>query len=293
MCTRHTVSGPIETIACSRSASRTAVNSASVSSVGPVAAVRVHHVPHFGDERLEARAQRRDAVDRERAHGRPVVGDLARDRLVLAWERRPDVLVVPDIVGVHPLATAGEVVLARELPRGLDRLRAAVDEEDAVQVAGRKRGELTRELDRARMGIRPVGVEGQLAHLGVRRLSDLLAEPVADVDREEACERVEIALAVRVGQIAAVAADDHRDLRVAVAAHAGEVQPQVVSRGLLEVYGHAAPFPRRFWTTMFVTATVNASTKIAVARTLTCGGAPTRAAPQTNSGNVVSAPELK
>ncbi len=143
------------------------------------------------------------------------------------------------------------------------------------------------------MGVRPVGVEGQLPHLRERRLADLLAEAVADVDREEARERIEIPLAVRVGQIAAVAADDHRDLRVAVATHAGEVQPQVVSRGLLEVDGHAAPFPRRFWTTTLVTAIVNASTKIAVARTLTCGGAPTRAAPQTNSGNVVSAPELK
>jgi hypothetical protein len=34
-------------------------------------------------------------------------------------------------------------------------------------------------------------------------------------------------------------------------------------------------------------------TKIAVPITLTCGGAPTRAAPQTKSGNVVSAPALK
>ena len=202
-------------------------------------------------------------------------------------------LVVPDLARIDLLATAGEVVLARELPRRLDRLRAAVDEEDAVQVAGRKRSELARQLDRARMGVRPVGVEGQLPHLRERRLSDFFTEAVADVDREEARERIEIALAVRVGQIAAVAADDHRDLRVAVATHAGEVQPQVVSRGLLEVDGHAVPFPRRFWTTMLVTAIVNASTKIAVARTLTCGGAPTRAAPQTNSGNVVSAPELK
>ena len=36
-----------------------------------------------------------------------------------------------------------------------------------------------------------------------------------------------------------------------------------------------------------------ARTKIAVPMTFTCGGAPTRAAPQTKSGNVTSLPALK
>ena len=87
------------------------------------------------------------------------------------------------------------------------------------------------------MRVRPVRVEGQLAHLLERRLPDLLAEAVADVDREQAGERVEVALPVRVLEVAAVAADDDRHLGVAVAAHAGEVQPEVVAGGLLEVGG--------------------------------------------------------
>ena len=88
------------------------------------------------------------------------------------------------------------VVLARELPRRLDRLGAAGDEEDAVEVAGRERRDLVRELDRARMRVRPVRVEGQLAHLLERRLPHLLAVGVADLHREEPGERVEVALAV-------------------------------------------------------------------------------------------------
>ena len=152
----------------------------------PVVAVRVLHVPHLGHERLERLLQRRDAVDRERSHRRPVVGDLARDRLVLARHRRAGALVAPRLAGRNLLAAAREVVLARELPRRLDRLRAAGDEEHAVQVAGRERRDLRGQLDRARVRVRPVRVEGQLAHLLERRLADLLAEAVAEVDREEA-----------------------------------------------------------------------------------------------------------
>ena len=86
------------------------------------------------------------------------------------------------------------------------------------------------------MRVRPVRVERQLAHLLERRLADLLAVAVADVDREEPGERVEVALAVRVPEVAAVAPDDDRDvLAVAEAAHPGEVHPQVVPGELLEV----------------------------------------------------------
>ena len=113
-------------------------------------------------------------------------------------------------------------------------------EEDAVQVAGRERRDLGRQLDRARMGVRPVRVEGQLAHLRSRRLAHLLAERVADLHGEEPGERVEVALAVRVLEVAAVAADDDRDLAVPVAAHAREVQPEMVVRGPLELVGRKA-----------------------------------------------------
>ena len=176
-------------------------------------AVRVPHVDRVRDERLERCAQRRDAVDRQRAHRRPVIRDASTHRLPA------------------PLAVR-LVVLARELPRRLDRLRAAGDEEAAVQIAGRERGDLACELDRTRMRIRPVGVERQLAHLLERRLAHLLAVRVADLHREEAGERVEVALAVNVLQIAALAANDDRRL---VVGHAGEVQPQVIARRLLEL----------------------------------------------------------
>ena len=178
-------------------------------------AVRVRDVPHLRHERLERLADLRDPVDRERAHRRAVIGRLPRDRLVPP--RRPV---------AHP------VELARELPRGLDRLRAAGDEEDAVQVSRRELGDLGGELDCARMRVRPVRVEGQLAHLVERRLAHLLAVAVADVDREEPGERVEVALAVGVPEVAAVAADDDRHV---VAAHAREVQPEVVLGRPLQV----------------------------------------------------------
>ena len=69
--------------------------------------------------------------------------------------------------------------------------------------------------------------------LRLTRLTDLLAEAVPDVDGEQAGERIEVALAVDVLEVAAVTADDDRHLAVHVAGHAGEVQPQVVAGGLL------------------------------------------------------------
>ena len=223
----------------------------------PVVAVRVVHVPHLGDERLERIAERRDAVDRERAERRAVIREVPRDRLVAA--RRPAHLGDDRVVAGLGLVAADrdgdrlearlvtrDVVLARELPGRLDGLGAAGDEEDAVQVAGRERRELRGELDRARVRVRPVRVERQLAHLLERRLADLLAEAVAEVDREEAGERVEVAVALAVLEIAAVAAHDDRRL---VTAHPREVEPEMVARRALELLGvvrclerrHAAP----------------------------------------------------
>ena len=108
-------------------------------------AVRVGDVADAVDERLERRADRRDARDRERAHGRAVVGDLARDDLA-----------------PHRLAV-GRVVLARQLPGRLDRLGAAGDEERAVDAGRREIGEPGGELGRGRVRERPVRVVRQLA----------------------------------------------------------------------------------------------------------------------------------
>src|SRR5689334_7185339 len=82
------------------------------------------------------------------------------------------------------------------------------------------------------MGVRPVRIKRQLAHLLVRGLSDLVAVRVADLHGEETCERVEIALAVCVLEIAALAADDDRRL---VTVHAREVEPQMIARSSLQL----------------------------------------------------------
>ena len=196
-----------------------------------VVAVRVAHVPHLGHQRLERRAQGLDAVEGESAERRAVVGDVAGDRLVLVAGRRAAHLPADHFSGLDAWRLRGAFahgeVLARELPRRLDGLGAARDEEDAVEVAGGQRGDLARKLDRARVRVGPVRVEGQLTHLLERRLADLLAVSVAEVDREEPGECVEVALAVDVLEVAAVAAHDDRRF---VAPHVREVEPEVVVR---------------------------------------------------------------
>jgi hypothetical protein len=100
-----------------------------------------------------------------------------------------------------------------------------------VQVARRQLGQLGRELDRARVGERPVDGEGQLAHLRRGRLAHLRAEAVADVHAEEPGEGVEVAPAGDVLEVAAVAAHRHLKLRgIRVPAHVREVQPGVIER---------------------------------------------------------------
>ena len=189
------------------------------------------------------------------------------------------------------LLATRRVVLARELPGGLDGLGAAGAEEHAVQVAGRERRDLGRQLDRARVRVRPVRVEGQLAHLLVRGLADLVAERVADVDREEARQRVDVAPAVRVLEVAAVAADDDRDVVDLVSAHAGEVHPEVLLGGVLQVdgldgghRGSSGSFGASVLPEDVLRAIAIATRKIALATTFTCGGTATRAIPQTKIG---------
>src|SRR5207302_5902683 len=107
----------------------------------------------------------------------------------------------------------------------------AGDEEDAIQVPRRERRDLLRELDRARMRIRPVRVKGQLAHLLERGLTHLIAVGVADLNGEEAGERVEVAPPLAVLEVTPFAANDDRRV---VPGHAREVQPEVVACRLLE-----------------------------------------------------------
>src|SRR6266511_3266983 len=248
-----------------------------------VVTICVAHVEDVGDERLVRRPERGDSVDRERPHRRPVVGDPPGDCLPAA------------------LAADG-VVLPCQLPGGLDRLGPAGDEEDAVQIARGERRHLGGELDRSGMRIAPVRVEGELPHLGRGGIAHLLPEAVADVDREEACERVEVAIPLGVFEVAAVAPHDHRNLRVAVARHAREVQPEVIAGGCLQLGGghrgggdaHTAPFGwRRHWRATLASMRRTATKKMADPMTLLCGGMATRAAPQTKSGKVTTEPEFR
>jgi hypothetical protein len=75
----------------------------------------------------------------------------------------------------------------------------------------------------------PVDRERRLAHLRGGSLAHLLAEPVSGIHAEESRQRVQVALAVRVLEVAAVAADDDRHL--VVVPHLGEVQPEVIEVG--------------------------------------------------------------
>src|SRR5262249_24694543 len=107
-----------------------------------------------------------------------------------------------------------------------------------VEVGGGEAGDLGGELDRARVGVAPVGVEGELLHLLVRPTADLVAVRVADLDGEEAREPVEVAAALIVLQVAAVTPDDDRRL---VSGHPREREPGVLLRERAEVglSGHA------------------------------------------------------
>ena len=187
-----------------------------VAALGKAVRVRVRHVAAAGRERLEWGAQAGHPGGREGAQRRPVVGDVARDEL-------------------GALAVAAQaVVVAGELERRLDGLAAARGEEDAVEVAWRERGDPRRQLDGARVRVAPVRVKGELTSLGGGGVTELGA-PVARVDAEERREPVQVALAVLVVDVAALAANDDRHLAVlAVGAHPREVHPQVAPGLLLK-----------------------------------------------------------
>jgi hypothetical protein len=86
------------------------------------------------------------------------------------------------------------------------------------------------------MRVTPVGEERELARL----LGGCLGKvrpAVATVHAEQRRQRVEIALAVLVIDVAALAAHDDRDLAFGVAAHAREVHPQMASGQPLQIAG--------------------------------------------------------
>jgi hypothetical protein len=84
------------------------------------------------------------------------------------------------------------------------------------------------------VSVAPVRGEVELADLGRHRVADL-GPAVAGVYAEEAREAVEEAIAVLVPDVRALAANDDRHLVLGVvAAHAGEVEPEVTQRLFLE-----------------------------------------------------------
>ena len=106
----------------------------------------------------------------------------------------------------------GLVPLDGELVGRLDRLGAAGREEDALEAGRGELGELRRQLDRRRVGGRPVGRERQRRQLRGGGRPDLLAVGVAEVGAVEAGEAVDVAIAEIVVDVATVAADEDRDV---------------------------------------------------------------------------------
>jgi hypothetical protein len=125
------------------------------------------------------------------------------------------------------------VVVASQLQRRLDRLRAAGGEEDAVEVAWGECGEPGGQLDRPRVRVAPQRVEVELFHLTRGGIGQLGAA-VAGVDAEEAREAIEVAVAVVVVDVAAVGAGDDRHLLALIGAHASEVEPEVALGEILK-----------------------------------------------------------
>jgi hypothetical protein len=175
------------------------------------AGVGVGDVEAAGHEWLERDPQTGDAGERERAECRAVVRDLAGDRLCA--------------LGL----AGGAEVLAGELPRRLDRFRAASGEEHAVEVAGCKLRDALRELNRRRVRVAPDREVAKLLRLGARRFGEFLAA-VADLHREQSREPVEVTLSRVVPHVAALAACDDRNVGVLVRAESGEVHPEVLAR---------------------------------------------------------------
>ena len=117
-----------------------------------------------------------------------------------------------DHLGPHRLAAQLEV-LAGELDRRLDGVAARRGEEHPVEIAGRACREPFGEHDRRLVGERPDREVGEAARLLGGRLGELLAA-VPDLHGEQAGQSVEVAAAVLVVDVAALAAVDDRHVPV-------------------------------------------------------------------------------
>ena len=159
----------------------------------PGAAILVarRDVVALDQDRRERLAPPGVAADRQRTERVAVVALPARDEMPA------------------PRFPALDVVLARHLQRRLDRLRAAGDEIDVREIAGRVRCELVGERLGGRgseeAGVRVLKPLELRAHRG-----EHLRMLVPEAGHRRATARVEVALALRVDQVDAFAACRYR-----------------------------------------------------------------------------------
>src|SRR4051794_8128632 len=186
----------------------------------------------LGLERLERVVRDERGVRVERPHVDTVGGDAADARAEAV--RAVVALRAADEVHALRRADRGEVA-AGQLAGGVDRVAAARAEEDPRVVDRRQLAEALGQPQRRRVRERAErGVAREGAHLRGGGVDDLLAA-VADVDVPQARGAVEVAPAVGVPDVRALAARDD-DLGAADGVHVGE--------GVPEAGGGGGPPPR-------------------------------------------------
>ena len=164
-------------------------------------------------ERADADLERLGADDARAVAGEAVVGALARDDHGALG-----------LVDEAPVA-------AHELDDGLDRLAAAAREEDGCVVHRRDRRDPVGEIGRgAARDVAVVRVGVQLPHLRGGRIGDLGAA-VADVRVPEAAGRVDVAVALVVPEVAALAALEDELAGGLHGVHVGDGVPEMGHAG--------------------------------------------------------------
>ena len=142
-----------------------------------LAAIGRRQVIDAGKKRAEELAIVDDAADRNAAEADAVIAALAADQ-----------------AGARALA-ADVVVGERDLERGIDRLRARIAEEHAIEIARRQRGDPARQLERFGMGEVEGGRVIELGGLPRDRGHDRIAV-VAGIGAPQAGKPVEHGAAV-------------------------------------------------------------------------------------------------
>jgi hypothetical protein len=208
-----------------------------------------HHRGHSG--RIVDRQQRLERVGHARALGRTAMGKahalrIVGQRQMRAVEQRPEIAAMPaDAADREPAKThavialgapdqlgtpaiAGQpVIAARDLDRGVDRLRSGIGEESMVEPGRRQLGQRPREGDRAGMRHAERRHEIEFARRLADRLDDRRAA-MAGIDAPQPRHGVDHAAPVGERVVHPLRRRDHQR-RVAELAHRGEGHPQRVA----------------------------------------------------------------